>query len=212
MIVDTQSNESTAKYLSSQIVHLKASGADTFFIFETPGPSITALVTANAIGWHPTIFLNSVSAPIPYVQIAQKAAKDPAAVNGLYSVTYLKDALSPQLQSDTGIQLYKKVMSQYYPEGNVNEGFNLYGMATAWSMVDVLKKAGTNPTRASVLDALNNLNETNNPFLLPGVSITNTPSSHYSITEEEIEKYDAAAGDYTPVSALINFRGKVKFP
>ena len=212
MIVDTQGNDSTAKDLSSQIVHLKASGADTFFIFETPGPAITALVTANAIGWHPTIFLNSVSAPIPYVQIAQKAAKDPAAVNGLYSVTYLKDALSPQLQSDAGIKLYKSVMSQYYPAGNVNDGFNLYGIATAWSMVDVLKNAGTNPTRASVLDALNHLNEANNPFLLPGVSITNTPSSHYSITQEEIEKYDAAAGDYSTVSALINFRGKVKFP
>jgi branched-chain amino acid transport system substrate-binding protein len=212
MIVDTQSNDSTAKDLTSQIVHLKASGADTFFIFETPGPSIISLVTANAIGWHPTIFLNSVSAPIPYVQIAQKTAKDAAAVNGLLSVTYLKDALSPQLQSDQGITLYKNVMQQYYPGGKVEDAFNLYGVATAWSMVDVLNKAGANPTRSSVLDALNHLDETNNPFLLPGISITNTPSSHYSITKEEIEKYDAAAGDYTPISDLIDFRGKVKFP
>src|SRR5207302_2383315 len=100
MIVDVQNNDATAKDLSSQIVHLKASGADTFFIFETPGPSIISLVTADKIAWHPTIFLNSVSAPIPYVKIAAKAAGDPAAVNGLLSVTYTKDALSPQLASD----------------------------------------------------------------------------------------------------------------
>ncbi len=212
MIVDTQTNDATASDLTSQIVHLKASGADTFFIFETPKPSIISLVTANAIGWHPTIFLNSVSAPIPYVQAAQAAAKDAAAVNGLLSVTYLKDALSPQLQSDAGVTLYKQVMQQYYPGGKVDDAFNLYGMATAWSMVDVLKKAGTNPTRQSVLDALNHLDETNNPFLLPGIAIQNSPSSHYTITKEEIEKYDAAAGDYAPISELIDFRGKVKFP
>lgn len=212
MIVDVQSNAATDKDLSSQIVHLKASGADTFFIFETPGPSIISLVTANAIGWHPQIYLNSVSGPIPYVQLAQGAAKDPAAVNGLLSVSYTKDPVSSAFASDSGMNLYKSVMSQYYPAGKVSDAFNIYGMATAWSMVDALNNAGVNPTRASLLDALNNLNEPHNPFLLPGVSVHNTPSSHYSITQEEIVKYDASAGDYSAVSGILDFRGKVKFP
>ncbi|HEX6487745.1 MAG TPA: ABC transporter substrate-binding protein [Candidatus Dormibacteraeota bacterium] len=212
MIVDTQNNDATATDLSSQIIHLKGSGADTFMIFETPTPSIISLITANAIGWHPQIFLNSVSAPIPYVQIAEAKAKDPASVNGLLSVNYLKDPISPQFASDPGITLYKQVMAQYYPAGKVSDAFNIYGMATAWSMVDALKNAGVNPTRSSLLDALNNLNEPHNPFLLPGITIMNTPSNHYSITQEEITKYDAAAGDYTPVSGILNFRGKVKFP
>jgi branched-chain amino acid transport system substrate-binding protein len=212
MIVDVQSNDATAKDLSSQILDLKAKGADTFMIFETPGPSIISLVTASKIGWHPTIFLNSVSAPIPYVQAAEKAANDPSAVNGLITVTYLKDALSPQLQSDAGIKLYKQVMAQYYPSGNVDDAFNLYGMATAWSMVDALKQAGTNPTRKSLQTALDNLDETNNPFLLPGVSVKNTSSDHYSITQEVVEKYDQSAGDYSALGGLIDVRGKIKFP
>ena len=212
MIIATQNNDATATDLSSQIVHLKASGADTFMIFETPGPSIISLVTANAIGWHPTIYLNSVSSPAAYVKIAETAAKDPAAVNGLLTVAYLQDILQPQYASDAGTQLYKQVMAQYYPSGNVDDGFNLYGVATAWSMVDALTKAGVNPTRASLITALNNLNEPNNPFLLPGIKLQNTPNSHYTITQEEIWKYDAASGDYTAVSGLIDFRGKVKFP
>jgi branched-chain amino acid transport system substrate-binding protein len=212
MIVDVQNNDATASDLSSQIVHLKASGADTFFIFEIPKPAIISLVTANAIGWHPQIFLNSVSAPIPYVQAAEGLAKDPAAVNGLLSVGYFKDAVSPQLANDPGITLYKQVMSQYYPTGKVADAFNIYGMATAWSMVDALDKAGVNPTRASLVDAVNHLYESNNPFLLPGITVQNTPSSHYSITQELIAKYDVAVSDYTPVSGLLNVRGKVRFP
>ena len=40
-----------------------------------PSPAIKALVSTFQNGWHPTIYLNSVSAPLPYVQAAQKAAR-----------------------------------------------------------------------------------------------------------------------------------------
>ena len=37
--------------------------------------------------------------------------------------------------------LYKQIMSKYYSDGKPEDAFNIYGMATAYSMVDVLKKA-----------------------------------------------------------------------
>ena len=74
MIVDKESNDVGAPDLNSQILKLKNSGADTFFVFETPSPAIKALVATFQAGWHPTIYLNSVAAPVPYVQAAQKAA------------------------------------------------------------------------------------------------------------------------------------------
>ena len=212
MIVDTETNGAGDKDLSSQILKLKASGADTFMIFETPSPAILALVTAFKVGWKPTIFLNSVAAPIPYVQIAQKAAGDAAAVNGLYSVSYLKDSLDPNNAGDSGVQLYKTIMSKYYPSGNVNDAFNFYGMAVAFTMADVLKKAGVNPTRKSLIATLNNFDETNNPFLYPGVHAKNSSSDHYTITQEYLEKYDASKGDYASAGSLIDFRGQITFP
>src|SRR5207248_6591435 len=45
MVVDKESNGAGDKDLSSQILKLKASGADTFMIFETPSPAIISLVT-----------------------------------------------------------------------------------------------------------------------------------------------------------------------
>lgn len=212
MIVDKEPNDVGAPDLSSQILKLKNSGADTLFVFETPSPAIKAIVAASQAGWHPTIYLNSVAAPVPYVQAAQKAAGDDAAVNGILSVEYLKDPADPGQANDPGIQQYKQIMGKYYADGKVEDGFNVYGMATAWSLVDVLKKAGPNLTRQAVLDGMSNLNETENPFLYPGISVKNTPTDHYSITQEFLAKYDTSVNDYKPISQPIDVRGQIKFP
>jgi branched-chain amino acid transport system substrate-binding protein len=212
MIVDKEPNDVGAPDLSSQILKLKNSGADTLFVFETPSPAIKAIVATSQAGWHPTIFLNSVSAPVPYVQAAQKAAGDSAAVNGIISVIYLKDSVDPAQANDPGIQLYKQIMGKYYPDGKIEDAFNVYGMSTAYTLLDVLKKAGPNLTRQAVLDQLSNLNESDNPFLYQGIVARNTPSDHYTITQEYLAKYATSANDYQALSQLIDVRGQIKFP
>ena len=149
---------------------------------------------------------------MPYIQAAQKAAGDAAAVNGIISVSYLKDPADPSQANDAGIQLYKQIMTKYYPDGKLEDAFNIYGMATAYSLVDVLKKAGPNLTRQAVIDQLNALNETDNPFMYPGIPIKNTKTDHYTITQEYIEKYDPTVNDYKPLSQPIDVRGQIKFP
>jgi branched-chain amino acid transport system substrate-binding protein len=212
MIVDKEPNDVGAPDLNSQILKLKNSGADTLFVFETPSPAIKALVATFQAGWHPTIYLNGVANPVPYLQAAQKAAGDPGAVNGVITVAYAKDAADPAQASDPGIQLYKQIMSKYYADGKPEDSFNIYGMATAWTMVDVLKKAGPNLTRQALLDQLSNVSETDNPFVYPGIQVKNTPTDHYSITQEYLAKYDASANIYKPLSETIDVRGQIKFP
>jgi ABC-type branched-subunit amino acid transport system substrate-binding protein len=212
MIVDKEANDVGAPDLSSQILKLKNSGADTLFVFETPSPAIKALVATYQAGWHPTIYLNSVSAPVPYIQAAQKAAGDDGAVNGIITVEYLKDSADPSQANDSGIQLYKQIMSKYYPDGKLEDGFNVYGVATAYTLVDALKKAGPNLTRKAVIDTMNNLSETDNPFLYQGITVKNTPSDHYTITQEYLAKYDTSVNDYKALSQTIDVRGQIKFP
>jgi len=212
MIVAKESNDVGAPDLNSQILKLKNSGADTLFVFETPSPAIKALVSAFQAGWKPTIYLNAVSNPVPYIQAAQKAAGDPAAVDGLVTVGYLKDPADPGQANDAGIQLYKQIMAKYYSDGKPEDGFNIYGMATAYSLVDVLKKAGPNLTRANLMEQLIALNETDNPFVFSGIPVKNSASDRYTITQEYVAKYDAASSTYKPVSQPIDVRGQIKFP
>ncbi len=212
MIVAKESNDVGAPDLNSQILKLKNSGADTLFIFETPSPAIKALVSTFQAGWKPTIYLNAVSNPVPYILAAQKAAGDPAAVDGLITVGYLKDPADPAQANDPGIQLYKQIMTKYYSDGKPEDGFNIYGMATAHSLVDVLKKAGPNLTRQNLMEQIVNLNETDNPFVFPGIPVKNSATDHYTITQEYVAKFDAASGTYKSISQPIDVRGQIKFP
>src|SRR5207237_9422963 len=57
-IVSAQSYDVTQTSLAQQILALKAAGADTFVVFATPSPSITALIPATKVGWTPATFTN----------------------------------------------------------------------------------------------------------------------------------------------------------
>jgi ABC-type branched-subunit amino acid transport system substrate-binding protein len=212
MIIGRQSNDVGAPDLTSQILSLQSAGADTLFLFETPAPAIKAIVSTYQTGWRPTIYLNAVAAPVPYLQAAQKSAGDAAAVNGIISALYLKDSLDPGLADDRGMQLFKQIMARYYPEGKVEDNFNVYGMGTAYSLVDVLQQAGPNPTRQGVLDALNSLNESDNPFVARGIAVKNSATDRYTITQQYLAAYDAAANDYRALGQLLDVRGLIKFP
>src|SRR5437660_3626875 len=52
-IVDAESYDATNPSVTQQILALKSKGADTFVIFATPTPTITALATATKVGWDP---------------------------------------------------------------------------------------------------------------------------------------------------------------
>ena len=204
MIVDKESYDTTATSVASQLSALKGKGADTLFLFSTPSFTIKALVTVTALGWSPQIYLNSVSNVQAYMAIA---AKNGAKLDGVVSVAYIKDPTDPQWANDSGMQLYNTVIKNC-STCNPLDGFNIYGVAVAYTMVDVLKQAGTNMTRANIMDiAANKLNETN-PFLLPGVKIQTTSGDHFPITQEEIITYSNAAWHLSP--PLVDMRGQLK--
>jgi branched-chain amino acid transport system substrate-binding protein len=191
LIVDKESYDVTAaaSSIASQLSKLKAAGADTLFIFATPGFSIPALVIVTKLGWAPNIYLNSVSGPAVYMLIAKKSG---AALLNVTSVGYIKDPTDPQWANDAGMQLYKQVIANC-STCNASDGFNIYGVAVAYTMVDVLKQAGSNLTRANIIKiASSELNETN-PFLLPGVTVTTTSSDHFPIMQEQVETWSSDA-------------------
>jgi branched-chain amino acid transport system substrate-binding protein len=187
-IVDEEPFDALAPDVTQQMVKLKASGANVLMDFATPTPSITALVTAAKINWHPTIFVNNVSASPAFMGIAAKTA-GAAAVNGAISVAYLKTANDPTQAKDAGVKLYKAIMAKYYPKGNVLDDDNVYAMSAAWTMVYALQHAGKNPTRAGLLRALTHVNTKANPFLLKGIRMKTSPTDHFLIEQLTLTRW-----------------------
>ena len=91
-----------------------------------------------------------------------------------------------------------------YSAGDNPNGYFAAGMASAYTMMDALKKAGKNLTRQSVMNAATHLNERGNPFVLPGIVVRTTPSSRFPITQVRLQRW--RAGAWRPFGKLISIR------
>jgi branched-chain amino acid transport system substrate-binding protein len=208
-IVSTQPFDVTSSSPASQIAALKASGADTLIIFVTPTGTIQSYVIATKLGWKPDhVITNSVSATDPFLTIATKSGSD--ITNGTLTVNYELDPSNPLYAKAPGMKLFRSIMAKYDPQGNANDILNMYGIAKAWTTVQVLKAAGKNLTRAGLMKAARNMNfsqakKNANPFLLPGVVIKTKGNYQFPISQVTLVQYSNNA--FKPVGKLINGRG-----
>jgi hypothetical protein len=79
------------------------------------------------------------------------------ATNGAISFAFLKDPTDRKLKNDKAVKLYKSILKKYGNGANPDAVAHFYGTAVASLMVDALKHAGRNPTRASLLKAATHL-------------------------------------------------------
>jgi len=213
MIVSSQPYDLSATTPPTvQVAKLKASGADTFVIFATPTPTIQAYVISTKLGWKPAnVITNSVSATDTFLTLAEKSGS--TNVEGTISVNYLIDPSNPIYSKLPAMKLYRSIMTKYDAKGNASDPLNLYGVAKAWNVVQVLKAAGTNLTRAGLMKAARSMTFTKgkgnpNPFLLPGVSTFTKGNFQYPISQVTVIKY--ANHVFQPVGGLINGRGALR--
>jgi hypothetical protein len=136
------------------------------------------------------------------MQAAAKSGGAPA-VDGIISAAYTIDPTNPSLANTPGMKLYRDVLAKEGAGLDANNGFLLYGMAAAYTMVNTLQKAGKDLTRAKLMDAAIHMNE-NNPFLWPGVSLTTSPGDRFPIREEQLIKYTSTG--FQPFGPIIDAR------
>ena len=168
-VVAAQPFDVTAPDVQSQISQLKASGADVLALFATPRHAIQGYVFANRLGWRPLIVNNAVSSASNIMTLASEGGSNKAVENSV-SIVFLKDPTDAKWRNDAAMKLYRSIMSRYAKGANQKDVYHVYGMAAAYEFVQVLKAAGKNPTRASVMAQTRKLNDPSNPFLLPGMT------------------------------------------
>ena len=184
MIVSKVSYEVTDPTVDSQVVTMKASGADVFFNVTTPKFAAQAIKKAAELGWKPLHYLNSVSNAVGSVLT-------PAGIEasiGLITAGYIKDPTDPQFQKGKEWDDWLAWMKKYHPTGALNDNFNVYGYTVAQTLVQVLKQAGDNLTRENIMKQAASLDMTL-PMLLPGVNIKTGPDDFYPIEREQLMRF-----------------------
>jgi branched-chain amino acid transport system substrate-binding protein len=187
-IVATQSYDPLSTDVSSQVARLRGSRATVLMLIATPPFAIRGLTAANRVGWRPQVYLNQVGSATNIMRIISLSAS-PRVIDGAITLQAYKDPQNPRFRNDRGMRLYRRIMRQYLPRGDVNDGFHVYSMAVAYSFVDALRKAGRNPTRAGILRAVQSLNERANPFVLPGIVIKTSRTDHFPIEHGQLHRW-----------------------
>lgn len=188
MIVATQTFALTDPTIDSQIVSLKASGADTLVLAASGKATAQALRKVHEIDWHPMTF-------VPYVSNSLTAVLKPAgleAAKGIISAEIFKDPSDPAWQNDPDYKEYRAWMEKYYPGGNIDEKLNVSGYTTAQMLVDILKRCKDDLTRENVMSKAASFNNTKFPMLLPDLTIQTTPTDYSVFRQFQLRRFDGA--------------------
>lgn len=173
--------------IDSQIVTLQATGAKVLFAFATQKAAAQAIRKAAEIGWKPKIFIPSIVSSISLV--LQPAGLENS--KGVMTATYVKDPTSPRWIDDQGAKDFVEWVKKYNTAVDVRDSFAasggyMVGMLT----VQILKQAGNNLTRENILAQATNLQNVSLPMLIPGITISTTPTDRRSIKQVQFEYFD----------------------
>lgn len=154
-VVSKQKYVPTNTNLGPQLAQLQAAGAQVVVLYTIPAFTALTLLTAAALHFNPKWVVSSVGADPTtlggLVASFSKGAAGASLLNGMVTSGYLPATTDT---SSPWITLFKQIHDQYIPslpfDGNVE-----YGMAVAYSFVQLMKKAGRNPTRQDIINTLN---------------------------------------------------------
>jgi ABC-type branched-subunit amino acid transport system substrate-binding protein len=185
MIIGEKSYETTNPTIDSYVVALKSEGADIFISITTPKFAAQSIKKVAELGWKPLFLLNGVGASTGTVM-------KPAGLENsqdIISATYAKDPTDPQWKDDEGIRNFDAFLSKYFPEGNREDLFVMFGYNVAQTMVHVLKKCGDDLTRANIMKQAASIKRLQLEGLLPGVTINTSANDFAPIKQFQLRKF-----------------------
>jgi len=184
MIVAESSYEVSVPSIDSQVVGLKASGADIFMNFAGPKFAAQAIRKVAELDWKPVHVLNIPAASIG--SVIKPAGFDVS--QGIISGGFLKDATDPAMANDAGVKAYLAFLEKYYPGADVTATGNTQGYIMAQAMVQVLKQAGDNLTRDNIMRQAASIKGLELDMLMPGVRISTGPDDFAPIKSVQLRR------------------------
>ncbi|HEY1343577.1 MAG TPA: ABC transporter substrate-binding protein, partial [Streptosporangiaceae bacterium] len=181
-VVSRQTYVPTNVNVGPAVAALKASGAQVVVSFAIPAFNALFKLTSLKLGFNPALVASNVGTdPITLGGLLEAFAKQGhTKVNGnQLTEGIITDGYLPTLGAtgNSWIALFKKVHDTYDAKAPF-DGNVLYGEAVGYAFVQAMMKAGKNPTRADLVNAIN-AGLPQGPAVAP---YAYSPSNHSGIT------------------------------
>ena len=196
MVIAQMTHEVSDPTVDSQLVSLKAAGADTVFLITTPKFAAQSIRKIADLNWKPTRYLSSVSVSVSSVM--KPAGFDNA--TGVISALYLRDASDERWKDTKEVKDYVELLAKYYPSGDPNDSLNVIGYSSAQTLERVLRQAGDDLTRANIMKIAANMSFTL-PMLYPGIEVKTAPDDFYPVEKMQPVRFDGTK--YVPVGGVL---------
>jgi branched-chain amino acid transport system substrate-binding protein len=175
--------------VDSQIVTLKASGADIFYNATTAKFGAQAIKRAAELGWKPVHLLDYPSNPVGAV--LKPAGLDNA--RGILSTAFFKDPTDPTWKNDAAYKEWLAFMNKYYPDGDKTSNNVVIAYLEGQTLVQVLNQCGDNLTRENVMKQAANLKNLELGLLLPGIKVNTSPSDFAPVKQMQMMRFNGAS-------------------
>jgi branched-chain amino acid transport system substrate-binding protein len=183
--------------VDAQLGVLKDSGAEILVFNGSPAVAARAIRKASELDWHPVILLNNASASIA-------SALRPAGLQnavGVISTAFLKDAGDSMWKEDRAIKDWSAFMDKYYPDGDKDDGYALYGYAAAETLAQVLSQCGDDLSRENIMKQAAALKDYRSSILLPDIAINTGPTDYRPIEQMRLVQFDGNA--WQPIGDVV---------
>ncbi|SDT43039.1 ABC transporter substrate-binding protein [Bradyrhizobium canariense] len=177
--------------IDSQIVKLKASGADVFMIAATPKFAAQSIRKAYEIGWRPMIFLSNVAV---WISTVMQPAGLEAGV-GILSTAYVKDPDDPAWKDDPGVKEWREFMTRYVPDADLHDTNYVNAYNSAMALEAVLKACGDDLSTENILKQAYAIRDLQLPMLLPGIKINTSPTDHVPVDQMQFMRFNGKNWD-----------------
>src|SRR6202171_2485980 len=171
--------------IDSQIVKLKASGADVLVIAATPKFAAQSIRKVFEIGWRPMTFLSNVAV---WVSTVMEPAGLEAGV-GILSTAYVKDPDDPAWKDDPGVRGWREFMTKYVPEADQRDTKYVHSYKSAMALEAVLKACGDDLSTENILRQAYAIHDLELPMLLPGIKVNTSPTDHVPVDQMQFMRF-----------------------
>jgi branched-chain amino acid transport system substrate-binding protein len=186
MIVAEASYEPSAPSISSQLVALKASGANVLFGVTLGKFAAQTIRGIAEIGWKPDMTFVPTSASS--IAILEPAGLDNA--TGIMSSSNQKDVNDPQWANEADVQEFFAFMKKHLPDADVRNTNYAAGYMYASLLTHVLRACGDDVSRDNVRRQAASLKSVKVPLLLPGITASTGPDDYLPFQQMRLRRFD----------------------
>ena len=185
-LLKAASHELTDPTIETQIIDLKATGADTLLQFTTPKFAAQGIRKVADLGWKPMHILASIAASIGATFI-------PAGIErsvGILTARWEKTPTDPDTTNDADVKQYVAFAKKYMPSLNLEDNTAVPGYINAFVIALVLKRCGDELTRDNILKQATGLKDIQAPMHLPGIHLSNSPTNYGAFHAMQLCQFD----------------------